>query len=123
MDRALSMKDLIEKKAKERAPRPFRTEVVGWTEEELDQLDERFAKLEPALLQLQRQEGIRIRSAGTTATRATVGIGTPGSPDANRRKVAGIGRPAAVGKISAAQFRQSGEAAARLAATPWLESL
>ena len=68
------MDELIARKAEERTAKAPRTQVVGWTEEELDQLGEKFTAIEPALLHLQRHEGVRIRSAGTSAKRATVGI-------------------------------------------------
>lgn len=48
--------------------------VIGWTPAEVEALGEKAELLGPVLHALQKDEAIRIRSAGTTVERATVGI-------------------------------------------------
>lgn len=67
------MEAAVAAKAKERAFREPRTTMVGWTDAELAALGDRLDQLESAVNALQAG-GIRIRSAGTTEKRATVGI-------------------------------------------------
>lgn len=63
------------KKREERTPKAPTTQMIGWTDAEIEALgEERHGRLEPVVVHLQRQEGIRIRSAGTSAERAAVGI-------------------------------------------------
>ena len=58
------MKAAVAQKAKERAPKVPATQMVGWSDADCAVLGDQLARLEPAVLQLQRQEGIRIRCAG-----------------------------------------------------------
>ena len=61
------------KKREERTPKPPATQMIGWTDAEIEVLgEERHSRLEPVVVHLQRQEGIRIRSAG--GAKPSVGI-------------------------------------------------